>query len=172
MQITKPTYIVVELPVTVAEWVRSTRVTFEPAIAHLPAEITLTGSSGVGPMKRGQSLALIETCLKSALFGQLPFESCFLDVNCFPGTDIFFASPERARFDTLHASIVASGIEFEPSPYPYNPHCSLKGYTPLQPGQRKLIESLAFPKHRFVMNEIAIYEMAGMTPKKLSSITA
>jgi hypothetical protein len=50
MRVTKPTFIVAELPPDIAEWVRETRLIFEPAMA-----ITLAGSAGVGPVSVGQS---------------------------------------------------------------------------------------------------------------------
>jgi hypothetical protein len=49
MRITKPSFIVAELPEQIAAWVKLSRQELEPAIAHMPAEITLAGSSGVGP---------------------------------------------------------------------------------------------------------------------------
>lgn len=171
VKVTKATYIVAVLPDTVASWVRLTRITFEPAIAHMPAEITIAGSSGVGPLKEGQEMTFVEEKLKAALRGQLPFESRFEKIGRFPGTDIFFASPEVGKFTELHSLVAASGVQFEANPFPYSPHCSLKGYTRLLPGQRNAIEALKIPTEPFVVSELAVYEMAGMQPKKLLSIT-
>ena len=56
----KPSLIVAELPEPIANWVRSVRQELEPGIAHMPAEITLAGSSGVGPLKVGQTLEDVE----------------------------------------------------------------------------------------------------------------
>ncbi len=56
----KPSLIVAELPEPIANWVRAVRQELEPGIAHMPAEITLAGSSGVGPLKVGQTLEDVE----------------------------------------------------------------------------------------------------------------
>jgi hypothetical protein len=91
-------------------------------------------------------------------------------VSLVPGTEIFFAAPEPEPFDALHAAIVASGIAFGPSRFSYNAHCSLKGFTPLQPGQREALESIAVPLAPFTINTVSVYEIAGMQPKRLIKI--
>jgi 2'-5' RNA ligase len=169
MQITKPAFVVAELPGAVAEWVREMRGRFEPGIAHLPAEITLAGSSGVGPIAPGQSVDSVQRMLAKALAGRLPFKARFTGIGNFPGTEIFFAAPEPGPFNSLHAAVVASGIAFGPSRFSYNPHCSLKGFTPLKPGQREAIESVAVPSEPFTISTVSVYEMAGMQPTRLFS---
>src|SRR6267154_830218 len=121
MQITKPTFVVAELPPSIATWIRETRLAFEPAISHLPAEITLAGSSGVGPISAGQSIESIRSKLEAALAGRVPFEARFTGIGNFPGTDIFFASPEPEPFIALHMAIVSSGIAFGSSAFTYYP---------------------------------------------------
>ena len=170
MQITKPTFIVAELPGPVAAWVREMRGQFEPGIAHLPAEITLAGSSGVGPIAPGQSVASVQQMLEAALAGRLPFAARFSGIGNFPGTGIFFAAPEPGPFNAIHAAIVASGIAFGPSPFSYNAHCSLKGFTRLRPGQREAIEAVAVPSQPFTICTVSVYEMESMQPRRLFSI--
>ena len=170
MQITKPAFVVAELPGPVAAWVREMRGQFEPGIAHLPAEITLAGSSGVGPIALGQSVALVQQKLAAALADYLPFETRFIGIGNFPGTEIFFAAPEPGPFNLLHAAIIASGIAFGPSRFSYNAHCSLKGFTPLRPGQREAIESIAVPSGPFTISTVSVYEMERMQTTRLFSI--
>jgi hypothetical protein len=170
MQITKPAFVVAELPGPVAAWVREMRGLFEPGIAHLPAEVTLAGSSGVGPIAPGQSVASVQQMLAAALVGRLPFETRFIGIGNFPGTEIFFAVPEPGSFNSIHAAIVTSGIAFGPSRFSYNAHCSLKGFTPLKPGQREAIEAIAVPSKPFTISTVSVYEMDGMQPMRLFSI--
>jgi hypothetical protein len=170
--IAKPTFIVAELPDDVAAWVRSVRAAFEPAIAHLPAEITLAGSSGVRPISAGQDVASIRSKLEAALAGRLPFWARFEGIGSFPGTEIFFASPEPEPFVALHQAIVNSGIAFAPSAFPYRPHCSLKGFTPLGPGERGALDGLSVPDTLFVIRKVSVYEMERRKPTLLFSIEA
>ena len=170
MQIARPTFIVAELPQDVAAWVRHTRAVYEPAIAHLPAEITLAGSSGVGPIERGQDIELVRSTLASILAGRLPFATRFTRVDSFPGTGIFFVSPEPEPFVALHRAIATSGIAFASSPFPYRAHCSLKGLTPLGPGDREALERLSVPQEPFAIRTVSVYEMERMQPNRLFSI--
>jgi 2'-5' RNA ligase len=109
MLVTKPSFIVAELPEAIAAWVTSVRQDLEPAIAHMPAEITLAGSSGVGHLKIGQNLEDIEQILAEVLVGRLPFEARFERVGNFPNTEIFFLEPVCEPFDELHSLIVNRG---------------------------------------------------------------
>jgi 2'-5' RNA ligase superfamily len=170
VQITKPSFIVAELPEPIANWVRSARQELEPGIAHMPAEITLAGSSGVGSLKIGQSLEDVERILSELLEQRLPFESRFLCVGNFPNTEIFFLEPAREPFDELHLLLTTSALEFEANPFPFNPHCSLKGFTPLQPGDRERLEQLVIPTDLFKIHSVAVYELEHMQPKRLLQI--
>jgi hypothetical protein len=172
LQTTKPAFIVAELPESVAAWVRATRLAFEPALLHLPAEITLAGSSGVGPILPGQDVAVTRATLESLLAGRLPFAARFTGIGNFPGTDIFFASPEQGPFGALHAALATSGIAFGPSPFPYHAHCSLKGVTAVGPGQREALTHLAVPAAPFTIRTVAVHEMERMRPHHLFSVEA
>ena len=172
VQITKPSFVVAELPDPIAAWVRSTRSAFEPGIAQLPAEITLAGSSGVGPISPGQALDAVRAALASALAGRLPFDARFHGIDNFPGTGIFFAAPEPEPFAALHVAIAKSGVAFAPSPFPYRAHCSLKGLTPLRPGQREALTALSVPDGPFTIRSISVYEMDRMQPHRLLSFDA
>jgi hypothetical protein len=170
MVVTKPTFIVAELPEAIATWVKSVRQELEPGIAHMPCEITLAGSSGVGPLKIGQNLEEIERTLSELLEHRLPFEARFLRVGNFPNSEIFFLEPAGEPFEELHSLIVNSGLEFESNLFPFNPHCSLKGFTPLQPGDRKKLEQMVFPVEPFLIRSVAVYELENMQPKRLLQV--
>jgi 2'-5' RNA ligase len=170
VRITKPSFIVAELPEEIATWVRSARQELEPAIAHMPSEITLAGSSGIGPLKIGQKLEDIERILSELLEHRLPFEARFLRVGNFPNTEIFSLEPARRPFDEFHLLIAKSSLEFEANPFPFNPHCSLKGFTPLQPGDRERLEQLVIPAEPFTIRSVAVYELEDMQAKRLLQI--
>jgi 2'-5' RNA ligase superfamily len=170
MLVTKPTFIVAELPEQIADWVTSVRQELEPGIAHMPCEITLAGSSGVGPLKIGQKLKDVERVLSELLEHRLPFESRFLRIGNFPNTEIFFLEPAREPFDELHSLIAKSALEFAANPFPFNPHCSLRGFTPLQPGDRERLEQLVFPAGPFLIQSVSVYELEDMQPKRLLQV--
>ena len=49
----------------------------------------------------------------------------FTGIEKFPDTGIYYLKPDRKLFDEMHKAIVCSGLEFNESPWPYNPHCTL-----------------------------------------------
>ena len=56
-----------------------------------------------------------------------PFSAEFGDVQRFENTDIYFLDVKDPEpFRNAQGIIAESGIRFEPSPYPYRPHCTLK----------------------------------------------
>jgi len=55
----QPTYVVLEIPSPVAEGIRAWRERFDPIVATFPVEITVIGSSGVGPLARDQDPAAV-----------------------------------------------------------------------------------------------------------------
>ena len=61
-----PAYIVLDIPSPTAEWIQSVRKRFDEERSLLPAEITLTGSSGTGLIVQGQSVREISEHLDRA----------------------------------------------------------------------------------------------------------
>ncbi|GAB3535688.1 2'-5' RNA ligase family protein [Photobacterium alginatilyticum] len=167
MEISKPTYIVAELSGEVASWIHSTRVTLEPGIAHFPEEITLAGSSGVGPISKGQKLSVVVSQLEQVLQNYSCIQFKFKGVSHFPDTEIYFAEPEREEFDRLHAKITETAIVFDDSPFPYNPHCTLKSLTPMESSHEEIISNLVVPVSEHCIRKISIYELDEMKPIKL-----
>ncbi len=167
MKISKPTYIVAELPASISEWVTKVRNEIEPAISHFPVEITIAGSSGVGSITHGQSLKEVTEAIQNVLLKFEFSEFEFKKINNFPNTPIYFVEPTREPFDSIHNAIINSGIKFEKSDFPYNPHCSLKGYTQVTDEQLKYLNSLKVPVGKFKIQAISIYEMDGLQPTML-----
>lgn len=125
MEITKPTYLIAELDGDVAPLVLEMRKRYNPNNQYWPADITIAGSSGVGTLKHGQSLARVVQVFTPIIeaFGFSDVE--FLEVGKFSDTGIYYLNPAREKFDLLHNAITESGILFEEIRWPYNPHCTL-----------------------------------------------
>jgi 2'-5' RNA ligase len=119
----------------------------------------------------GQSLEDVERILSEVLEHRSPFEARFLRVGNFSNTEIFFLEPAREVFDELHKLIVDSALEFETNPFPFNPHCTLRGFTPLKSGDREKLEQLVIPAVPFTIRSVAVYENENMQPKRLFALT-
>ena len=154
-----PAYIVLEISSPVREVIQSIRDALATAAARLPVEITVAGSSGVGPIQPGTDKNETETALRSALAGAKPFRVRFQEIRRFPNTNIFYLAPEdRQPFDKIHELLKRSGINFGPNPWPYNPHCTLRGGPMSVRTSAEDILKLSFPREEFVIDTLSIYE--------------
>ena len=166
--ISNPSYVVLVIPEPISTVITQIREKYEPQISHFPVEITVAGSSGVGPISSGQDLSFVISELESNLVSFQSFETSFVTIERFPETDIFYLVPEnKAPFQNFHNSITSTSINFETNPHPYDPHCSLRGFTPLPKSLEDKINNINFPKERFKISKIAIFEVDGMKPNKL-----
>jgi 2'-5' RNA ligase len=93
----------------------------------IPVEVTVAGSSGVGPLASDQDPeALVET-LRAIAAATAPFSTAYGEVRRFPGTSIFwFSLQNEAPFRAIHERLKASGLRFEVIPFPYQPHCTIQ----------------------------------------------
>jgi len=170
MQITKPTFVVAELPRDVAAWVRVTRLALEPAISHLPPKITLAGSSGVGPIAIGQSIASVRLKLEGVLEARLPFEAVSAASGIFQAPTSFSRPPSLSPSSHCTWPLSAAAWNLARTPFPYRPHGSLKGVRALQPGEREALDNPSVPTTPFTVRTVSVYEMDRMQPNPLFSI--
>ncbi len=159
-QIQDPAYIVLEIPSPMADYIRNFRAKFDTARAFMPAEITVTGSSGIGHIEPGQNVSAAAEEMNRIAREFSPFYVAFDKVERFPNTDIYFLSVKDASpFEKLQKAFAESGIRFLPSPFPYRPHCTLK--LRCEPSDTELLELffLEVPQEPFLLSELALYTL-------------
>jgi len=155
-------YIVAEIPEPVRSQVQALRDSLNTLTAKLPVEITLAGSSGVGPIPVGADLSVIKRHLDRTLSDIAPFRVRFSAIRAFPNTSIFFLEPfDRSPFDHLHQELRVSGIPFCEIRWPYNPHCTLRGGEPLSADAAFELASRSFPQEEFWIKTISVYQLDG-----------
>ena len=153
-------YIVAEIPEPVRSQVQALRDSLNTLTAKLPVDITLAGSSGVGPIPVGTDLSLINRHLDRTLSDILPFCARFSAIRTFPNTSIFYLEPfDRSPFDHIHQELRVSGIPFSEIQWPYNPHCTLRGGAPLSAEAASELLSRSFPKEEFWINTVSVYHL-------------
>ncbi|WP_456272543.1 2'-5' RNA ligase family protein [Bacillus sp. AK031] len=137
------TYIILEFPDAVAAEILSIRSQFDEFRAALPAEITLTGSSGVGVISENQEPETVYSIVNDIAAATAPVEVQFGDVVCFPGTDIYYLSIENdGQIRSLHKHLSQSSIKFEEMPFPYTPHCTISSRDDLSDIEKAKLQSL------------------------------
>ena len=153
-------YIVAEIPDPVRSQVQALRDSLNTLTAKLPVEITLAGSSGVGPIPVGTDLSVIQCHLERILSSISPFRTHFSSIRAFPNTSIFYLEPfDRSPFDRLHRELRSSGIPFSECPWPYNPHCTLRGGKSLDAAAASELLARSFPKEEFQINTVSVYHL-------------
>jgi 2'-5' RNA ligase len=158
----RPAFIVAEIPEPVRSQVQALRDSLNTLTAKLPVEITLAGSSGVGPIPAGTDSSLVTRHLDRTLAGIAPFRARFSAIRNFPNTAICFLEPfDRSPFDQLHQALRVSGIPFAGIQWPYHPHCTLRGGEPLSPNAALELASRPFPQAEFWINTVSVYQLDG-----------
>src|ERR1700677_360348 len=155
-----PCFIVAEKPEPIRTEIQSLRDAFATPTAALPVEITLLGSSGVGPIPIGTPVALIQEQMQLLFSKVSPWKVAFSGIRIFPNTSIAYLAPfDRSRFDFLHNLCRDSALPSSPSRFPYNPHCTLRAGGALTPDQLSDILSHQFPKSIFEIDTISVYDL-------------
>jgi 2'-5' RNA ligase len=155
-----PAFIVAEIPEPVRSQVQGLRDSLHTLTAKLPVEITLAGSSGVGPIPAGADLSLIERHLDRILPDTFPFRARFSAIRAFPDTSIFYLELfDRSPFDDLHRKLLNSGIPFSGIRWPYRPHCTLRGGDALTADAACELASRSFPEEEYRIDTVSVYQL-------------
>ena len=151
-------FVVLDIPNDVGTEVLGIRRRFrDPYQTALPVEITLAGSSGVGVMVPGQSLASVFSRLDEIAATSAPFTVSFGPVKRFPNTDIFVLTlQDETPFHNLHRRIAGSSIQFQDSPHVYEPHCTLSRHSPISDEDANALLAVTLPS-TFTADILAVY---------------
>jgi hypothetical protein len=122
------TYVVLDIPSPVAERVLALRERQrDPFRFSLPAETTIIGSSGTGPFEPDEDLERVTVALDQIAAQTAPIRASFGPVRRFPNSDVFYLSfVEEGPLRSLHQRIAATGLRFQPTPFPFGPHCTVR----------------------------------------------
>ena len=163
-----PTDIVLEIPEPMATKVRRYRMLFDKERCALPTEITLTGSSGVGPISLGQDLEDVFSLIDSVSAKFEPFDAYFDNVEAFNSSDTYFLSFRNPEpFKRLHRAFAESGILFDPTPYPFTPHCTIKLHKRPEDSELFDLFFLKPPNGYFTLDTVSIYCLPNLLAPQL-----
>jgi 2'-5' RNA ligase len=130
----KPGIVVMsELKGEIAEWLLAIQRQYDPRLANeLPPHITITGSSGMGPISPSTTDAELRSALDGVAVSTPPFE-CRLEppMRFMQSTVVVMAIDPNGPIRALHERIKASGMTYEPPRFTFTPHCTLSFYPEL-----------------------------------------
>ncbi|MDQ3672927.1 MAG: 2'-5' RNA ligase family protein [Gemmatimonadota bacterium] len=151
-------FVLAELTGEVAEKIRRINERFDPRLArYKPPHVTLTGSSGAGPIPPFVSAEEIRAKLEPVTSAIAPITAAFLPPQRFMQTDIIVLPLDsHGPLRALHDGIITSGIPFARARYTFSPHCTLSLYQTLDADSRRELLKTRI-EESFVISAIQFY---------------
>ena len=160
-------FILAELPGEIAERIRAINEQYDPKLArYKPPHITLTGSSGVGPIPPSADVEEMRRKIEPIAADTAPIALRFLPPRRFLQTDIIVLPIDaHGPIRVLHDRLVTSGLQFSRARYTFSPHCTLSLYPSLDPQSIRELLSTRIPEP-FVISAIQLYHTRDPQPSR------
>jgi 2'-5' RNA ligase len=160
-------FILAELPDEIAERVRAINERYDPKLArYKPPHLTLTGSSGAGPIPPSTTVEEMREKLEPITSRTAPITLSFQPARRFMQTDIVMLPIDpHGPIRVLHDQIVASGLPFTRARYTFSPHCTLSLYQSLDAESVRELLKTRIPEP-FVINAIQVYHTRDPQPSR------
>ena len=126
-------FILAELPADVAERIRAINEKYDTRLArYRPPHITLTGSSGAGPIPPSVTVEEMREKLEPITAETAPITLAFQKPQLFMQTEIVVLPLDpHGPLRVLHDRIAGSGLPFTRARYTFSPHVTLSLYKTL-----------------------------------------
>ena len=158
-------FITAELEGAVAEQVHALQVRFDPKMARaLPPHITVTGSSGVGPLPPDTPLVELRAAILPIAAATAPFTLTFGPPERFVGRNIVSLPLDpHGPLRVLHDRLRTSGLPFAPARYAFTPHCTLNLFPELTQKSLKAMLAVRVPEP-FAVRMLRVYHTRDPQP--------
>ena len=157
-----PTYISLDVPEPMAARVVALRRVLDPDFVHLPIEIALAGSSGIGVLSQHENIQHVRKAVDTVARAHFPITTRFLRAAWLNELRVYALEVEAVSpLVGLHDSLRRSGLSFEDAvPPAFQPHCTLR-WTPqwMTPEQQKTWEAILAPQGDFILRDLVLYRL-------------
>ena len=160
-------FILAELPADLAERIRAINEKYDSRLArYRPPHITLTGSSGAGPIPPSVSVDEVREKLEPITSDTGPLTLAFQNPQVFMQTEIVVLPLDpHGPLRVLHDRIVSSGLPFTRARYTFSPHVTLSLYKTLDAAAVNELLSTRIPEP-FVISAIQLYHTRDPQPSR------
>ncbi len=160
-------FILAELPTELAGKIRELNERFDPRLArYKPPHITLTGSSGAGPIPPSVSVEEIQDKLEPIATETPPITLSFQAPQRFMHTDIIVLPIDsHGPVRVLHDRIITCGLPFGRARYTFSPHATLSLYQSLDAKSIRELLKTRLPEP-FVLSAIQVYHTRDPQPSR------
>jgi len=160
-------FILAELPGEIAERIRAINERYDTKLArYKPPHITLTGSSGAGPIPPSTDIEEMRRKIEPIAAETPPIALRFRPPQRFMQTDIIVLPIDaHGPIRVLHDRLVTSGLPFTRARYTFSPHCTLSLYPSLDPNSIRELLNTRIPEP-FVISAIQLYHTRDPQPSR------
>jgi 2'-5' RNA ligase len=160
-------FILAELPDAVGERIRAINERYDPKLArYKPPHITLTGSSGVGPIPAAVSVAELRAAIEPIANTTEPLTLSFQPPQRFLQTNIIILPIEpHGAIRVLHDRLITSGLPFTRSRYTFSPHATLSLYPSRDARSLRELLEVRIPES-FVIDAMQLYHTRDPQPSR------
>ena len=160
-------FILAELPGEIGERVRAINESYDPKLArYKPPHLTLTGSSGAGPLPPSVGLEEMRNKLEPIASDTPPITLRFQPPQRFMQSDIIVLPIDpHGPIRVLHDRLVTSGLPFTKARYTFSPHCTLSLYPSLDRKSIRELLNIRLPEP-FVISAIQVYHTRDPQPSR------
>ena len=160
-------FILAELPAEIANRVRAINERYDLKLSrYKPPHLTITGSSGAGPIPPSVSVEEMREKLEAITSDTAPITLSFLPPQRFMQTNIIVLPLDpHGPLRMLHDRIVTSGLPFTRARYTFSPHSTLSLYQSLDAKAiRELLKTRI--QEPFVISAIQLYHTRDPQPSR------
>jgi 2'-5' RNA ligase len=160
-------FILAELPAGIADRVRAINERYDLKLSrYKPPHLTITGSSGAGPMPPSVSVEEMREKLEPITRDTAPITLSFLPPQRFLQTNIIVLPLDpHGPLRMLHDRIITSGLPFTRARYTFSPHSTLSLYQSLdERAIRELLKTRI--SEPFLINAIQLYHTRDPQPSR------
>jgi len=160
-------FILAELPVEIADRVREINERYDLKLSrYKPPHLTITGSSGAGPIPPSVSVEAMREKLEPITRDTAPITVSFLPPQRFLQTNIIVLPLDpHGPLRMLHDRIITSGLPFTRARYTFSPHSTLSLYQSLDERAIRELLKTRIPEP-FVINAIQLYHTRDPQPSR------
>jgi 2'-5' RNA ligase len=160
-------FILAELPAGIADRVREINERYDPKLSrYKPPHLTLTGSSGAGPMPPSVGVEEMREKLEPITRDTAPITLSFQPPQRFMQTNIIVLPLDpHGPLRMLHDRIIKSGLPFTRARYTFSPHSTLSLYQSLAEKAVGELLKIRIPEP-FVISAIQLYHTRDPQPSR------
>jgi 2'-5' RNA ligase len=160
-------FILAELPPEITDKIRAINERYDPKLSrHKPPHLTLTGSSGVGPIPPSTTVEEMRDRLEPITRDTAPITLSFQAPQRFMNTNIIVLPVDpHGPLRVLHDRIITSGLPFTRARYTFSPHATLSLYQSLDAESIRELLDIRMPEP-FVLSAIQLYHTRDPQPSR------